>query len=274
MFGKKKIFGIILITGLLLYMPGGHVSAEEIPEDLPVIVRWEEGGGFDSAGNRITQCWAYDTVSEAGKYVLFDENGAVQKKADNWEDREEAGEYFTSTEQETGVIALRSGISGVFEGEISVVVGEENGTAKEYVLSPDNLYEFNISVHSGMYQIQKAEAADALHVYQTEYNGEPFRMEENGLFLCTIQVTDQITGEVQQEQQDTSVIAGDHPEEENEEERRQEMSGKKAASHRDSGGERKANLQPFDLKYWFLGVGMVVILAAGLWIRSRKNKYH
>ena len=80
MFGKKKIFGIILITGLLLSMPGDHVSAEEIPEDLPVIVRWEEGGGFDRAGNRITQCWAYDTVSEAGKYVLFDENGAVQKK--------------------------------------------------------------------------------------------------------------------------------------------------------------------------------------------------
>ena len=220
MCGKKKIFGVILISGLLLSIPGGHVSAEELSEDLPMIVRWEEGGGFDSEGNRITQCWAYDTASEAGKYVLFDESGMVLKKADSWENREEAGEYFTSTEQETGVIALRSGISGVFEGEISVVVGEENGTAKKYVLSPDNLYEFNIPVHSGMYQIQKAEAADALHVYQTEYNGEPFRMEENGLFLCTIQVTDQITGEVRQEQQGTSVIAGPHPDEENEEERK------------------------------------------------------
>lgn len=274
MCGKKKIFGIILAAGLLLSMPGGHVSAEELPEDLPMIVRREEGGGFDSEGNRITQCWAYDTASEAGKYVLFDENGEVQKKADRWESRDEAGEYFTFTEQETGTIALRAAVFTGFEGKISVVVGEENGTAKKYVLSPDNLYEFNIPVHSGMYQIQKAEAADALHVYQTEYNGEPFRMEENGLFLCTIQVTDQITGEVQQEQQDTSVIAGAHPEEENEKERRQEMSGRKAVSHRDSGGERKTKLQPPDLKYWFLGVGMVVILAAGLWIRSRKNKYH
>lgn len=272
MFGKKKIFGIILITGLLLSMPGDHVSAEEIPEDLPVIVRWEEGGGFDSAGNRITQCWAYDTASEAGKYVLFDENGEVQKKADRWESREEAGEYFTSTEQETGVIALRSGISGVFDGEISVVVGEENGTAKKYVLSPDNLYEFNIPVHSGMYQIQKAEAANALHVYQTEYNGEPFRMEENGLFLCTIQVIDQITGEVQQEKQDTPITAGNHQKDEGE--RRQAVSGKHMVSHRNNGGERKAKLQPFDLKYLFLGVGMVIILAAGLLIRSRKNKYH
>lgn len=100
-------------------------------------------------------------------------------------------------------------------------------------------------------------------------------MEENGLFLCTIQVIDQITGEVQQEQQDTPVIAEVHPEEENEEERWQEMSGKKAVSHGDSGRERKAKLQPPDLKYWFLGVGMVIIiLAAGLLIRSRKNKYH
>lgn len=272
MCGKKKIFGIILAAGLLLSMPGGHVSAEEIPEDLPVIVRWEEGGGFDSVGNRITQCWAYDTASEAGKYVLFDENGAVQKKADNWEDREETGEYFTSTEQETGMIALRSGIFGGFEGEISVVVEEENGTAKKYVLSPDNLYEFNIPVHSGMYRIQRAEAADALHVYQTEYNGEPFRMEENGLFLCTIQVTDQITGEVQQEKQDTPITAGNH--QEGNEGRGQAVSGKNMVSHRNNGGENKAELQPFDLKYLFLGMGMVIILTAGLLIRSRKNKYH
>lgn len=273
MCGKKKIFGIILAAGLLLSMPGGHVSAEEIPEDLPVIVRWKEGGGFDSAGNRITQCWAYDTASEAGKYVLFDENGAVQKKADNWEDREEAGEYFTATEQETGMIALRSGISGVFEGKISVVIEEENGTAKKYVLSPDNLYEFNIPVHSGIYQIQKAEAADASYVYQTEYSGEPFRMEENGLFLCNIQVKDQIMGKVQQEKQDSPITAGNH-QEENEGERRQEVSGKKAVSHRNNGGERKEGRKAFDLKYLFFGVGMVVILAAGLLIRSRKNKYH
>ena len=55
MYGKKKFCRTILITGLLLLSVGSPVSAEEIPEDLPVIVRWDEGGGFDGAGNRITQ---------------------------------------------------------------------------------------------------------------------------------------------------------------------------------------------------------------------------
>ncbi len=272
MCGKKKIFRIILAACLLLFMPGSQVSAEEIPENLPVIVRWEEGGGFDSTGNRITQCWAYDTVSEAGKYVLFDENGMVRKKANSWEDRDEEEEYFTPTEQETGTIALRCGIFDGFGGEVSVVLQEENGTARKYILSPENLYECNIPVHSGRYRIQKAEATDAAHVYQTEYSGKPFCMEENGLFLCSIQVTDQIMGEVQQEKQDTFATAEEH-QEEHEGERRQAVSGKKKNSHRgQSGGS--GSMQDIDLNYVFLGIGAVVVLAVGLLIRSRKNKYH
>ena len=54
MHGKKNFCRTILITGLLLLGIGSPVSAEELP-DLPVIVRWDEGGGFDGAGNRITQ---------------------------------------------------------------------------------------------------------------------------------------------------------------------------------------------------------------------------
>ena len=272
MYGKKKFCRTILITGLLLLSVGSPVSAEEIPEDLPVIVRWEEGGGFDGAGNRITQGWAYDSVSEAGKYVLFDENGAVQKKADRWESRDEAGEYFTFTEQETGTIALRAAVFAGFEGEITVTVGEETGTVKKYILSPDNLYEFNIPAHSGRYQIQKAEAADSLYVYLAEYSREPFRMEENGLFLCSIQVTDQIAGEVHKEQQDTLITAENFLEEAGE--RRQAVAGKETVSHRDNTGKRNTDRKSLDVRYLFLGAGLVVILAAGLLIRSRTRRYH
>lgn len=273
MHGKKKTCRTILIIGLLFFLFGSHVYAEEVLEGLPEIVRWEDGGGFDGAGNRITQGRAYDAVSEAGRYVLFDENGMVQKKADSWESREKTGEYFTFTEQETGTIALRAVVFDGFEGEISVMVEEEKSTAKKYILSPDNLYEFNIPAHSGGYRIQKAEAADSSQVYLVEYSKEPFRIEENGMILCSIQVTDQIAGEVWQEQQDTPVIEDNILEEENAE-RRQAVQGKETVSRRDNIGNRGTGMAFSDLKYLFLGAGMVVILAAGLFLRSRKNKYH
>lgn len=272
MHGKKRICRTILITCLVFFMSGSCVSAEEIPGDLPVIARWEEGCGFDSAGMQITGGWAYDSVNEAGKYVLFDENGMVQRKAERWEGREDAGEYFTSTEQETGTIALRSEISDGFVGEISVTVEEENGTAKKYLLSPENLFEFNIPAHSGRYRIQKAEAADSRYLYTTEYSGEPFWMEENGMFLCSIKVTDQKAGEVLQGQPDIHTSAQDRPEEEGE--RRQALPGKGMVSHKDNIWERNAGTQSANLKYLISGAGIVVILAAGLLIRSRKNKYN
>lgn len=273
MHGKKRICRTILITCLVFFMSGSCVSAEEIPGDLPVIARWEEGCGFDSAGMQITGGWAYDSVNEAGKYVLFDENGMVQRKAERWEGREDAGEYFTPTEQETGTIALRSEVFEGFAGEISVTVEEENGTAKKYVLSPANLYEFNIPAHSGRYRILRAEAADDTHVYLAEYSREPFCMEENGLFLCSIQVTDQQAGEVQQKQQETPVEAEGRLEEENTGERRQAVSGRETDYHKGSIGERNGSIRSLDLKYLFLGAGIVVILAVGLWVRSRKKKY-
>lgn len=274
MHGKKRICRTILITCLVFFMSGSCVSAEEIPGDLPVIARWEEGCGFDSAGMQITGGWAYDSVNEAGKYVLFDENGMVQRKAERWEGREDAGEYFTSTEQETGTIALRSEVFEGFAGEISVTVEEENGTVKKYVLSPANLYEFNIPAHSGRYRILRAEAADDAHVYLAEYSREPFRMEENGLFLCSIQVTDQQAGEVQQKQRGTPAEAEGRLEEENTGERRQAVSGRETGYHKESIGERNGSTHSLDLKYLFLGAGIVMILAAGLLVRSRKKKYH
>ncbi|GFI51049.1 hypothetical protein IMSAGC020_02259 [Lachnospiraceae bacterium] len=198
----------------------------------------------------------------------------VQRKAESWEGREDAGEYFTSTEQETGTIALRSGVFEGFAGEISVTVEEENGTAKKYVLSPANLYEFNIPAHSGRYRIIRAEAADDAYVYQTEYSGEPFRMEENRLFLCSIQVTDQQAGEVQQKKQETLAGPEDRPEEENTGERRQAVSGRETGRCKDKIWEGSIGKHSLDLKYLFLGTGIVVILAAGLLIRGRKKKYH
>ncbi len=94
MYKKWKLCGIILLSCLWVCLYGTFASAEEgVPDGLPEIIRWECGGGYDRDGNRITGAWAYDTTGQAGKYVLFDGDGMVQKKADCWEDRDNAEEY-------------------------------------------------------------------------------------------------------------------------------------------------------------------------------------
>ena len=40
-------------------------------EELPVITRWESGKGYDEDGNCLADTWAFDSVHEAGRYVLF-----------------------------------------------------------------------------------------------------------------------------------------------------------------------------------------------------------
>ncbi|MEY8493375.1 hypothetical protein AALC16_10250 [Lachnospiraceae bacterium 29-91] len=133
MFAKRKIYIVILISCLTGCLFGIHASASEaVPEGLPEIVRWECGGGYDRDGNRIIGAWAYDTVNEAGRYVLFDGNGMVQKKADNWETRNQVEEYYTPTEQDSGTIALRSERFPGFDGEIYVTIGYENGVTRKF----------------------------------------------------------------------------------------------------------------------------------------------
>lgn len=144
MCGKWKLCGIILLSCICVCLYGTCVSAEDgVPDGLPEIIRWECGGGYDRDGNRITGVWAYDTTGQAGKYVLFDGDGMVQKKADRWEDRDNAEEYYTATENKDGNIALRSEVFSGFEGEIAVTVESENGVSREFVLSRENLYEWN-----------------------------------------------------------------------------------------------------------------------------------
>jgi len=252
---------------------GLFVSArEKIPEGLPVIIRWEAGSGYDRSGNRITGGWAYDTVNEAGRYVLFDENGMVQKKAENWENRDKVEEAFTHTEQESGIIALRLELFDGFEGEVTVTVESERGILGKYPLSSENLYECNIPVPSGVYRIQKAEAVDSQCVYAVEYAKEPFQMEEQGLQLLWVKVSEQEIGEVQscdkaegKEGQRGETIG---------EKRDESQPGGKKDEAIQTIREEQADSEYRNLKKFLIGGNVVVILAAGLLLRSKKNKYN
>ena len=204
MYKKWKLCGIILLSCICVCLHGTSTSAEEgVPDGLPEIIRWECGGGYDRDGNRITGAWAYDTTGQAGKYVLFDGDGMVQKNADRWEDRDNAEEYYTSTENKDGNIALRSEVFSGFEGEIAVTVESENGVSREFVLSRENLYEWNVPAPEGAYRIQEVKVMDEQSVYAAEYPKEPLLLEEKGLVLACIIVDGRRTEAIQQDEEET-----------------------------------------------------------------------
>ena len=280
MCGKRRIVIRILLCCFLTCLWGIRAFAsEEAPEDLPEIIRWECGGGYDSGGNRIRGVWAYDTTGQAGKYVLFDENGMVQKKADNWENRDQAEEYYTPTEQDSGTIALRSEVFAGFDGEILVTMESENGVSKEFVLSADNLYETNVPAPGGVYRIQNTEAADSMYVYTVEYPKEWFQMEKDGLHVLRMKLADLKTGEVKPENMKDG-IAQEAAEDNQIEYRSIKESGGKEEPVTEKIDIGKKTVPQGDTESRFLnpkilltGVILLLILAVGFLIRNHRKIY-
>lgn len=269
MFKKRKICMVFLISCLMGCLFGIHASASEAaPEGLPEIVRWECGGGYDRDGNRIIGAWAFDTVNEAGRYVLFDENGMVQKKADNWETRDQAEEYYTPTEQDSGTIALRSERFPGFDGEIYVTVGYENGVMRKFGLSFENLYEYNVPVPQGVYHIQDVEAADSEYTYSVDYPKEELQMEKNGLIVVTVKVKSQKTGDVQASE-NVCVADGQAGENKVGTEPRKE----KIDISKEQRTERSKDMKFMNAKHFLFGGTLALIVTAGILLRNKKTKY-
>lgn len=302
MYKKWKLCGIILLSCLWMCLYGTFASAEEgVPDGLPEIIRWECGGGYDRDGNRITGAWAYDTTGQAGKYVLFDGDGMVQKKADCWEDRDNAEEYYTFTENKDGNIALRSEVFSGFDGEIAVTVESENGVSREFVLSPENLYEWNVPAPEGAYRVREVKAMDGRSVYAAEYPKEPLLLEEKGLVLACIKVDGRRTEAIQQDDEETMAdIQADKEEttaevwpdvKETTAETQTDGKIKTADSSKEKNGSEEEALYEkidiskntagkggtdkvhMDIKKILFGGGIVLALAAGLLIRGRKKRF-
>ena len=279
MYKKWKLCGIILLSCICVCLHGTSTSAEEgVPDGLPEIIRWECGGGYDRDRNRITGAWAYDTTGQAGKYVLFDGDGMVQKKADRWENRDNAEEYYTYTENKDGNIALRSEVFSGFEGEIAVTVESENGVSREFVLSRENLYEWNVPAPEGTYRIREVKAMDSRSVYAAEYPKEPLLLKEKGLVLACIKVDGRKTQAIQQDEEETTAeeqadgkIKTTNPWEEDGG-GEDAMYGKIDIS-RNTTGKGGRDKMHMDIKKILFGGGIVLALAAGLVIRGRKKRF-
>lgn len=302
MYKKWKLCGIILLSCICVCLHGTSACAEEgVPDGLPEIIRWECGGGYDRDRNRITGAWAYDMTGQAGKYVLFDGDGMVQKKADRWENRDNAEEYYTYTENKEGSIALRSEVFSGFDGEIAVTVESENGVSREFVLSRENLYEWNVPAPEGAYRIREVKAIDERSVYAAEYPKEPLLLEEKGLVLACIKVDGRKTESIQQDEEETTeeglpdreettaeiqldgeettaetqtngkIKTADSSEEENGSE--EEALYEKIDISKNTAGKGGTGKMHMDIKKILFGGGIVLAFAAGFVIRGRKKHF-
>ena len=143
-----------LYSSVLLAMPITVLANTNTQNstDLPQIVSWDDGHGYLESGEMLRNGWGYDTVNPAGKYVLFDEEGAILRRSESMEAGVE--DNYTGTEQVPAVIAFRAQVFDGFAGTIEAILEEQNGVTQTVFLNADNFYEWNLSTGSGTYRIQ------------------------------------------------------------------------------------------------------------------------
>lgn len=259
---RLEVKMLLLILCFYFFSASIVYASGEPADGLPEIISWEDGCGYDEKGNMLTDCWAYDTIHIAGKYVLFGESGSVLQKVDDWDHRDRIEEYYTSTELETATIALRTEIFTGFKGNISVVLQEKSGVRKRVTLSQDNLYELNVPVGSGDYSIQKAEAFDDKYLYETEFSPAQYQIEEKGILILNITVTDNKTGKVGE---DTDNNMGDSG----------IIDVEPGAGEEGQKKEETMIIETGAKKYMLaLGGVAAAVLAVYLLLRSKGNKYN
>ena len=139
-----------LYSSVLLAMPITVLANTNTQNstDLPQIVSWDDGHGYLESGEMLRNGWGYDTVNPAGKYVLFDEEGAILRRSESMEAGLE--DNYTGTEQVPAVIAFRAQVFDGFAGTIEAILEEQNGVTQTVFLNADNFYEWNL--FSNMYQ--------------------------------------------------------------------------------------------------------------------------
>lgn len=259
--GKLSVYLWMAAGIALLYLfPAKTVMASELlPENLPQIVKWENGNGMDDTGNLIKDGWAYDTVNPAGRYVLFGTDGEVIRKQEIWGDTEETD--YTSTEMNPGKIGIRCETFETFTGTVTVTMQEKNGETVECMLSSENYYEANLPVASGSYTLDTATAEWEGLYYQVQIYKNTFEVEEEKLVLVRMTVTDNVTGqaaETEPSSEDSTLIDADA----------------EIESENGEDGEVRQDLQKKDRKSWvFFGIVCAAGLLGSMIYKKKHDKY-
>jgi len=177
---------------LILYMAflfSEPVYGREVPkksQDVPVIVKWQEGHGFEESDRMIYEGWAFDP--ENGSYVKF-EDGSVLVKADCILETDDYAAYFTDTEAASGTLAVRGEVIKYFSGSIQVVVENvDTHMEKSCCLTRENEYRYNLPVPKGRYQVKEAEAIWNKTHYKVSMGTEVLEIKDDNTCLVEIQV--------------------------------------------------------------------------------------
>lgn len=175
-----------------------QVAYAQKAENLPQIVSWQDGKGYQSDGTFIADGWGYDTVNPAGKYVLFDENGMVQLRTETM-DPVNAEDEYSGTELEPANIAVRAEIFERFTGKVHVTIEENGGVQREIDLDSSVFFEWNLSVNSGNYRLKSVEATQNDQKYVAEFDNNYKNLPEQGLIIMKIKVKNELVEAVQTE---------------------------------------------------------------------------
>lgn len=190
---RKRIIFVLTCTvfWLVFTVPVLAVTIEE----LPVITRWENGNGYDEDGNRLADTWAFDSVHEAGRYVLFGKTGEVLQKAEEWEKKEQVSENFTVTNQNMGTVAIRAEVFEGFAGTVKGSVKEESGIEYLFELCEANQYSTNLELSPGDYQLF-IDAIEKERRYKVLYDAAEFTLKESELKMENLQVLEECVGTI------------------------------------------------------------------------------
>ena len=184
----------ILVLAILLFtyfLETFQVAYAQKAENLPQIVSWQDGKGYQSDGTFIADGWGYDTVNPAGKYVLFDENGMVQLRTETM-DPVNAEDEYSGTELEPANIAVRAEIFEGFTGKVHVTIEENGGVQREIDLDSSVFFEWNLSVNSGNYRLKSVEATQNDQKYVAEFDNNYKNLPEQGLIIMKIKVKNEL----------------------------------------------------------------------------------
>ena len=266
---KGLVMGLFVLAGIAAAVP---VDVKSREQELPVIVKWQDGHGYQEDGTQIAGGWAYDSINPAGKYVLFGKDGAVVRKSESME-ASGIGEDYTGTELVPAVLALRAETFEGFHGTVQVLLEEKSGKQKEVELNDRNFFSLNICVNSGDYTIRTAEAKDSEKPYVTEFSTDTVHLPEKSTRVMKIRVTEtkiETAGKPMQE--GNAGVAG----KEAEPERKPQMESR--AGQQEDKEERKEDglMQDMGAKKvmaLFGGIG-AACLAGVLLLRRKRKKYN